>query len=359
MNHVQLMSCTLERAYKLAQMYIRAGVVPMLESSPGIGKSSLAKRLAKEFDLYMIDVRLATYDPTYLNGFPMHQRTEDGNFTGRADFLPMQTFPLEGDEIPINPETGAPYAGFLLFLDEFKQANRAVQAGSYRLILDKEVGDRPLHPKCAIMAAGNLMTDNAITNPLGTALQSRVGHIFIEAEINEFFEHAAKQNWDTRMLAWLKHSGNVMDFNPQHSDCTFKCPRTLEMLNNVISDLTEAEILEYPELAMGVIGAGAGTDFNTFLEVYKDLVTIADIEKDPKTAPLPIMANARWATVFMLSGAVKPGASNLMKIMEYMDRMDSEFIALFFQDCVKRNLALLSDRTFNSYTTQWQQAGKI
>lgn len=44
-----------------------AGHVPYLRSSPGIGKSSIAKQIAKEHNLFFIDLRLAGCDPTDLN----------------------------------------------------------------------------------------------------------------------------------------------------------------------------------------------------------------------------------------------------------------------------------------------------
>lgn len=62
-------------------------------------------------------MRLAQCDPTDLLGFPtiVHDR---------AGYRPMETFPIEGDEVP------AGYAGWLLFLDEFNSAPIAVQAAA-------------------------------------------------------------------------------------------------------------------------------------------------------------------------------------------------------------------------------------
>ena len=44
-----------------------AGHVPMLTSSPGLGKSSIAAQIAKKHNLKLIDIRLAQSDPTDLN----------------------------------------------------------------------------------------------------------------------------------------------------------------------------------------------------------------------------------------------------------------------------------------------------
>ncbi|MFR7882339.1 MAG: hypothetical protein ACLU5J_13335 [Christensenellales bacterium] len=89
-------------------------------------KSSVDKQIAKEYNLKLIDLRLSC-DPTDLTGLP--------HFEGRkATFSPFDIFPTEYAPIPENKE------GWLLFLDEFNSANKAVQAASYKLILDRMVG---------------------------------------------------------------------------------------------------------------------------------------------------------------------------------------------------------------------------
>lgn len=70
---------------------------------------------------------------------------------GRSVWSPNQSFPLQSmDEVPEG------YDGWLLFLDEITNAPMAVQAASYRLILDREVGQYKLHDKVFIASAGNL-----------------------------------------------------------------------------------------------------------------------------------------------------------------------------------------------------------
>lgn len=353
MNHIETMSVTLTKAARLMQIYLDAQLVPMLQSSPGIGKSAIVKAYAEYANLKLIDVRLSTFDPTALNGFPMHQRDAQGEFTGKADFLPMATFPLEGDIVPDG------YAGYLLFFDEFNQANRAVQAAAYRVILDREIGDKKLHKDCHVVAAGNLMTDNAIANPLGTALQSRLTHVFIREDLDEFMQYAIDNNFDERVMAWVKSRGNVMDFDPHHSDCTFVCPRTLEMLNKAVQHIPTDQMYELQQVPMGIVGAGNGTDFVSFVEVYKDLVTIEQITANPKQAKLPSSSNARWATVFMLSGQMKKGKKSNKAVLEYMDRMDGEFAALFFQDCIRRDTTIIQDIAFDDMVCKWERQGKI
>ena len=104
-------------ARELVVDVIQAGLVPMLTSSPGIGKSSIVHSIAKEFGLKLIDIRLAQVDPTELNGFASLQGD-------KASYKPMDIFPLENEPLPKG------YNGWLLFLDEMSSAAPATQAAA-------------------------------------------------------------------------------------------------------------------------------------------------------------------------------------------------------------------------------------
>lgn len=113
----------ISQAVSMLTKFIRAGLVPMLRGSPGMGKSSIVHQIAKEYNLKVIDLRLSQCDPTDLMGMPSIK-------DGKAKYVPMDTFPIEGDAIPLNKETGQPYSGWLLFLDEFNGASISVQAAA-------------------------------------------------------------------------------------------------------------------------------------------------------------------------------------------------------------------------------------
>lgn len=61
------MAVTLTQAKPIVETLLNSGIVPFLKGSPAIGKSSLAKQIAKEYNLELIDLRLAECDPTDLN----------------------------------------------------------------------------------------------------------------------------------------------------------------------------------------------------------------------------------------------------------------------------------------------------
>lgn len=194
---------------------IEAGLVPFITSSPGMGKSAIVAQLAKAGNLKLIDHRLSTSEPTDFTGLP-------GFIDGYAVMHPFrEIFPLADQELP------AGYNGWLLFLDEFPSASKAVQAAAYKLILDRMVGQHHLHPEVYIIAAGNKATDRAIVNTLSTAMQSRLVHLEMAVVFDEWFEDVAlANNYHPTIKAFLKaNPSKLWDFRPDHQDKTFCCPR--------------------------------------------------------------------------------------------------------------------------------------
>lgn len=57
----------LNQAKEAVLLAFDIGIVPLLLSSPGMGKSSIHDQIAQERNLKMIDLRLAQCDPTDLN----------------------------------------------------------------------------------------------------------------------------------------------------------------------------------------------------------------------------------------------------------------------------------------------------
>lgn len=207
------MQVKISQAIAMITTFIKAKLVAMMDGSPAIGKSSIVHQIAKEYGLKVIDLRLSQCDPTDLLGFP--------KISGdRAGYVPMNTFPIEGDSVP------AGYNGWILFLDEFNSAPPAVQAAAYKLVLDRMVGTYHLHKNVAIVCAGNLESDNAIVQPMSTALQSRLVHMELVVDAKEWDDWASENGIDHRITSYMKFKpGNLYTFSPDHTDKTYASPR--------------------------------------------------------------------------------------------------------------------------------------
>ena len=323
-NVANYFRCSPRQTRQFVTECLRAGLVPFVQSSPGMGKSSIMKSVAEEYELEVIDHRLSTSAPEDLSGLPRF------NERGYAEFAPFaDLFPIEGTPLPEHKQ------GWMLFLDEFNQATKSVQSASYKLILDRMTGQKKLHEKVVITAAGNLATDRAIVNVLGTAMQSRVVHIEMEINFNEWLEDVAlKQNYDRRIIGFLaQFPSKLMTFDPNHTDKTFCCPRTWEFMNRLLSvtDVTADRVALYG----GTISPGIAAEFVQFTKIYGSLINIREVITNPATAPLPEGAPMKWATVSMLMEKVD--ARNFNALAEYMSRFDLTFRVLFFRSVLVRN----------------------
>lgn len=153
---MSLVRKTLKEAAQYAEVVLKAGLVPYVAGSPGLGKSAMFAAICKKYNLKMIDIRLAQEDPTCINGFPDLSN-------GRSSYLPPSRFPLEGkDDLPLKEEFASKhlvysmilnkakespdntlvkeelekfqaqycYSGWLVFFDELPSAPRATQAAA-------------------------------------------------------------------------------------------------------------------------------------------------------------------------------------------------------------------------------------
>jgi hypothetical protein len=287
-----------------------------------MGKSSIVASIADEFNLKLIDHRLSTSPPEDLSGLPRFDAD------GRARMAPFaDIFPLEGEPLPEGK------VGWLLFLDEINAASKATQAASYKLILDKMIGQFHLHSHVAIVAAGNLNTDRAITVELSTAMQSRMAHIEMTLDFDQWYiDVALKQNYDERITAYLKYKPeHLMDFRPDHQEKTFACPRTWEFVNKLLKSEGAGVPISDEDISLyaGIITPGITVSFVQFSKVFQQMVTQKEIIADPTGIPVPNDTPTRWAVIsHMISHADE---QNVVPFGTYASRFDISFRILFFR----------------------------
>jgi len=324
---------TTSQAPELLKDVLRAGLVPMMHSSPGIGKSSIAKDLAKAHNLKVIDLRLSQCDPTDLSGFPSIDR--ENNI---ASYVPMDTFPTENTPFP-KKDDGTSYSGWLLLLDEINSAPLMVQASAYKLVLDRQVGQFDLHKDVAMMAAGNLITDKAIVNKLSTAMASRMVHFELEVSHKEWLIWAADNDIDTRLTSYIAYKPDSLhSFNSNMDDKTFSCPRTLEFASRIIKDWPTIPNSKRPVL-VGTLGTGVANEFMTFCKIFDKLPKIEDILNDPKGFKYD---ENEPSVNFALSGIIAANVNDktLGSLMDVLNRMPKEFQVLTMQDMMRRRIEL-------------------
>lgn len=330
------------KVHEYALEALTAGCVPFIKGPPGIGKSAILKKIARDHNLKMIDHRISTSQPEDFTGLPDFERNDVGRGT-TATFRQFDIFPIEGTPLPINPETGEPYDGWLLFLDEFNSGLREVIAAAYKLALDRMVGQSKLHERALVAMAGNNMMDGAIVNNIGTAMQSRLVHINMVTDFREWMEDVAMpQGYDERIrgyISWKQQA--LMKFDPKHKEDTFPCPRTWEFMNKMIRGKVFRESID-PEtnepfhemdgkigLYSGTIGESEACSFVQFCKVTNDIVQLPEILKDPVGCRLHHTAELKYAQITHLMDKVT--AQNFADISTYINRFDLSFRVMFYR----------------------------
>jgi hypothetical protein len=327
------MKVNLKEASELMEVYVKAGLVPFLHSSPGIGKSDSVRAFADKYALKVIDLRLSQCDPTDLSGLISHLGDKCG-------YKPMDTFPLETDEVPEG------YNGWCLFFDEMNSASRATQAASYKIVLDRMIGQKHLHKKVAIVCAGNLDTDNAIVESMSTALQSRMCHIEVDLHVDTWLNHAYEKGVHHLITSYIAFKpSSLYSFNPNHSDKTFACPRTWFFVDKLLKVNKEKHLLT--KLISGAVSEGIGREFVSFMKIEDKLPKFKDICTNPTGSPVP----DEPSTLYALSGSIAEhcDVKSIEYVIDYIARMPIENQVVCLRKMIKKDINMLSTKAVTAW----------
>jgi hypothetical protein len=328
------------QAAEILAINMKANLVTFMKGSPSTGKSSIVRQLAKDYNLKLIDLRLAQCDPTDLLGFPFIDQAVD-----KARYVPMATFPLEGEDLPKDAQ-GKDMAGWLLFLDEMNGADRTVQKASYKLLLDREVGDKSLHSRVRIIAAGNLDTDGALVEEMSSAIKSRICHLTVRPDHDAWLNWARNNNIDFRITSHVEFKPqNLYNFDPDKSEAedTYACYRTWEFADKQLKQIPDIKA-EKNALAIfaGSLGEGVAREFLAYLTVFTLLPKFADIIANPTKIKVPTEPGQQFA----LAGSLGQNAAvtNIDPVMKFINRLPLEFQVITLREMLQRTMPLLQEQ---------------
>lgn len=307
-----------------------ANVVPFIVGAAGVGKSSLNMEIAKAHNLYPIDIRLSMLESSDLQGLP--------DIKGeRAVFKPFNLFPLEDTPIPDGKD------GFLIILEELNSANKATLAASYKLILDRYVGDRKLHPKARIMCTGNRMMDKAITSNLGSALDLRLIHLQLQPTTEETLEYFFKSGFDARITTFLAQYPEclITPLADKQVNRASACPRTYEFLSKLLKYIPNDKLDANLPLIAGTIGSDNALRFVESAKHSSEIPNLSEVLDG--SAELPKTLTGKWATVCWLVSMTK--TENVKELLGYVSKFTEDFrvfylknvLSLLGKDIVKTN----------------------
>ena len=279
----------------LARVTLDAGVSVLMLGHPGVGKSALAKTLASEMKIPLIDIRLAQKDPAEIGGvyFPDQEN-------GVLKLLAPDWVKKACNE------------PCFVFLDEINAAvSKLHQAAAYQIVLEKRVGPFIFHPKTVVMGAGNLEEDNAIVAPLSSALANRFAHFQLRVDKKSWVEWGLDNGIDSRILGYISWMGEEALYLNSGDTLAFPSPRSWEMASKI---LQKSPHIDSKRIVTSCVGEVAAEGFASWLLLYGKVDPEAIVKKGQKidfTSKKNNEPSFRYAAIFAVGSWV---VSNLDKL---------------------------------------------
>lgn len=336
----------------------------MLHGRPGIGKTEIIQRLARDTGARLIDLRLTTIEPQDLRGLPYYDHAAQRTVWYRPEDLPEGEGPA------------------ILFLDELTAAAPMLQPAVYGLLQERRVGRHVLPASTFIVAAGNAVEDGAMAYEMGTALSDRLIHLSLRAEAADWVENYALPNaLHPAVVTFIRTRPDMLETTEDtlRRGLTIACtPRSWARVSAIMQAIPDRRLRDV--MIAGTVGEGPAAEFAL---VAGDIAATVQIEEMLLAAPrdrialYPPSMHGLTALVFGLVAVAD--AANLSRVIDVMAEVRhlarlspertfaalplSELCAYGFELLIAKALragwqdTFLASRAYADYAAERQAAG--
>lgn len=313
----------------------------------GVGKSSAVQQIARRLtentgrEVRVTDIRLLNHTPPELQGLPVKVRDPE---TGRDTvvWVKPRMFDLDPDCLNI------------IFLDELSASAPALQAAAYQIVQDKRIGEHILPKDCIVICAGNRTTDRSVAYRMPKALANRLMHFEVRADFGSWYQWAAKQGLDPRVIGYLAFDNSRLDQEPGMEELAFTTPRSWENVSRLLK-LTGRTPEEMHTFIAANVGVSTAGEFEAWCRVYNRLPAVEDILSGKYVTPVK-GADVTYALITSLLACVNQRsaltAGELDNMCSYAARFPADFAALFFRGLLAvegMNLKLVHSPSFSAW----------
>lgn len=308
-------------------------VTTLVQGHMGTGKSSILKMLAQA---------LPDHVPCYFDcttkdlGDLMLPKIAGGDIDEAfVRFVPNEEMGLHHDK-PI-----------ILMIDEFGKANPSVKNGMMRIMLERTMGNKKLHPDSIVFATTNLGTEG-VGDLLMPHHRNRITVIRMKKpNATEWIEnYAINAEIHPALIMWVKENGeqlfqsfeeidkpddevggNPYIYHPQAQRPAFVTPRSLELASHWLWAKDRLSKNALKSNLIGTIGARGGADLDAYIELVDQLPKQDEIKTSPEQAKIPSSASGVVMTVYRALATMNKDFIDPW--MVYLNRLDKEAQALF------------------------------
>jgi len=321
-----------------------------LRGEPGIGKSSIMGTFEKHFgDAYAY----AYFDCAQkdLGDIAMPMPNRDEKVT---EYFPNAVLQLQ---------SGKPV---IIMLDEFTKAPQPVQNMLHPLLeaRNPRLGDIALPEGSIVFLTGNMASDGVGDNIKAHTL-NRVTTVTVrKPTADEWLAWAVNNDIDPVVMAWVNQfphalssylegdqDGNPYIFNPKKMQGAFVSPRSLQLVSQITSQREQLTANSLLAAMIGQVGESGARDMHAFVEYQDQLPTWEAITTNPSKAKLPDSPGA--CAVMVFSAVAKVDRATITPVMEYIERMEAEWQAVFAIQIAKnpaKNQIAFTSTKFRDWT---------
>ena len=183
--------------------------------APGIGKSALVEKFAKEVGLPCVSLLGSQLAPEDIIGIPQIKGDT-------SEFLPPKMIAIR-----------EPY---VLFLDELNACTQEVQKAFYSLIHEKRIGEYHLPEGSIVIGAGNRAQDSAIVKTMSSALINRMFHVQLKADPTQWLTWAYEEGLHPWVIDYITQRPDHLFSEPPKTEEPYSTPRSWHMLSDALKE---------------------------------------------------------------------------------------------------------------------------
>ena len=314
------------QALRITLAILKSGGVPYLEGEPGLGKTALARQIAKQLGGNLIYAPVPTMAREDWTGIP----DVSGAMT---TFKPMDWLPRAERDGDVG----------VLLIDELPQGDEGVLNGAARLLLERELHGYQLPDGWSVIATGNRSKDRAGCRPLPTHVRDRLTVVPLEADVDDWAAWAGQSGIDHRVVGYVRHRPDAL----QEFDPKAEVSPTARSWSAVSALLPHIESRDYLPALSGLIGQGRAAEFTGFLRIFDRLIPVSKVFDDPENCEVPTDTDVTIALVANIAKRVNEDTISAALI--YGKRLGREFGVVLVRDILSRHPDLAETKAVCQY----------
>ena len=280
---------SLATAKTLAVAYMKSGIIPLLVSPPGSGKTTTVSDIAKEMGAHLRCLRLNSIPPEEAVGLQYLDHETRRTIRYAPSWVPAEDG-SDGDVV--------------VFCDELMQAPDEYRKGIMSALLERHLGDHKIPSNCYFIAAGNSVEDGSNVYELDRATADRFGIILVRPEFEYWANnYAPTQDVDPAIMGYLRLRTDHFELSEEENavDHVIKpSPRSWIAVSNFIRYCKETNQSDEVVKAglRGKLGEEIGSSVWTLLGTLKGLPTLDELlsmSKAQQAANTPEKMDVMWA----------------------------------------------------------------